>query len=136
MELNQGLTHIAALYAALLGLLGAALTINVIRKRVAFKVDAGDGGNPALAQAIRAHANFAEQTPLALLLILCAEATGASAIVLHGLGAALLFARLANAWGLSHSLGATMQRQVGAGLTLLVIGVSALVTLYNLGFGR
>jgi uncharacterized membrane protein YecN with MAPEG domain len=50
-----------ALCAAILGLLGAALTINVIANRVKTKVDTGDGGIPALAQAIRAQGNFVEQ---------------------------------------------------------------------------
>jgi uncharacterized membrane protein YecN with MAPEG domain len=43
---------ISALYAALLGLLGAALTVNVIANRVRSGVDAGDGGVAKLAQAI------------------------------------------------------------------------------------
>ena len=36
-------------YAAVLGLLGAALTINVIINRGRAKATAGDGGSPALA---------------------------------------------------------------------------------------
>ena len=59
----------AALCAAILGLLGAALTINVIVNRVKTKVDTGDGGIAALAQAIRAQGNFVEQAPLALIVI-------------------------------------------------------------------
>ena len=51
---------ISALYVAVLGFLGAGLTINVIVNRVHDKVDAGDGGVTTLAQAIRAHANFVE----------------------------------------------------------------------------
>jgi uncharacterized membrane protein YecN with MAPEG domain len=57
VSLNTGL------YAALLGLLGAALTVNVIVNRVRSGIDAGDGGVATLAQAIRAHANFVEQGP-------------------------------------------------------------------------
>ncbi|MFZ0116267.1 MAG: MAPEG family protein, partial [Xanthobacteraceae bacterium] len=66
--MNTTVPSITAFYAALLGLLGAALT-NVIVNRVRSKVDAGDGGVAKLAQAVRAHANFAEQAPLALIVI-------------------------------------------------------------------
>lgn len=122
---------ITALYAALLGLLAAALTVRVILGRVRSGVQAGDGGDAQLAQAIRAHANLSEQAPLALLLIALAEVTGASGAVVHALGAALLVARLANAWGLSHSLGPTKPRQAGAGLTVLVVTVTALMILFR-----
>ena len=119
---------ITALYAALLGLLAATLTIRVIVKRVRLRVVASDGGLPDMAQAIRAHANFAEHVPLALLLITLAEMLGTWPVALHGLGIALVAARLLSAVGLSRSLGATNPRQSGAGLTILVtIAASALV---------
>src|SRR4051812_31895796 len=44
----------AALYAAILGLLAAGLTVRVILGRVGTGVQAGDGGNAALGQSIRA----------------------------------------------------------------------------------
>ena len=86
---------IAAFYAALLGLLGAALTVRVIVQRARLHVNAGDGGVPAMAQAIRAHANFAEHVPLALLLIAFAELLGTPALPLHVLGVSLIVASLA-----------------------------------------
>jgi uncharacterized membrane protein YecN with MAPEG domain len=122
---------VSAAYAALLGLLACALTVRVILNRVSTGIQAGDGGNPVLAQAIRAHANLAEQAPLALLLIVLAEVTGTPAALVHALGAVLVIARLANAWGLSHSLGPTSPRQAGAGLTVLVIAAAALLILYR-----
>jgi uncharacterized protein len=130
--MTTAIPSIAALYAALLGLLAAVLTVRVIMRRVKTGVQAGDGGNAELAQAIRAHANLVEQAPLALLLIALAEVTGSPAAAIHALGAALVLARLANAWGLSHSLGPTMPRQSGAGLTVLVVVVTSLLILYRL----
>ena len=47
------------------------------------------------------------------------------------LAAALLVARLASAWGLSHSLGASQGRQAGAGLTILVTVATSLLVLYR-----
>ena len=75
-----------AFFAAILGFLGAALTINVILSRVRTGVDAGDGGVATLAQAIRAHANFIEQAPLALLILAAAELLGVRLLVVELLG--------------------------------------------------
>jgi uncharacterized membrane protein YecN with MAPEG domain len=122
----------SAAYAAVLGLLAATLTVRVILKRVSTGIQAGDGGNAQLAQAIRAHANLAEQAPLALLLIAFAEGLGTPAGWIHALGAVLVLARLSNAWGLSRSLGPTQPRQAGAGLTVLVGVVASLLIFYRL----
>jgi len=124
--------QIAAVYAALVGLLAALLTVRVILNRVRFKVDVGDGGHAALAQAIRAHANLAEQAPLALLLLALAEALGAPGLAVIGLGGVLLLARLASAWGLSRSLGQSSARQGGAGMTVLVMVLTSLLLLAKL----
>lgn len=124
---------VTAAYAALLGLLAAALTVRVILNRVKTGIQAGDRGNAGLAQAIRAHANLAEQVPLALLLMALSEAVGTPAAVVHALGAGLVVARLASAWGLSHSLGPTTPRQAGAGLTVLVVTAASLLIAYRLG---
>src|SRR5579862_5269001 len=54
----------------LLGLLATALTIHVGRVRSAKQIFLGDGGDREMLTAIRAHANFIEFVPLALILIL------------------------------------------------------------------
>jgi uncharacterized membrane protein YecN with MAPEG domain len=120
---------ISALYAALLGLLGAALTVNVIVNRVRSGVDAGDGGVAKLAQAIRAQANFAEQAPLALIVIALGEALGARAFVVHILGVALVAARLASAYALNRSLGQSGLRQFGGGVSVLLLAAASVVLL-------
>jgi len=127
---------VAAAYAAFLGLFAVALTVRVILGRVKTGIQAGDGGNAQLAQAIRAHANFAEQVPLALLLIALAEAAGAPTGLIHALGAGLVIARFASAWGLSRSLGPTMPRQAGAGATALVVAVASVLIAYRVFAGH
>jgi uncharacterized protein len=127
--MNAIVPMITALYAALLGLLGAALTVNVIVNRVRAKVEAGDGGVAKLAQAIRAHANFAEQAPLALILIGLAEILGARALVVQVLGVALVVARLASAYGLNRTLGQSPGRQLGASVSILVLVASSIAVL-------
>ena len=123
---------VSAACTALLGLLAAMLAVRVIAARVRRNVNAGDGGHADLAQAIRAHSNLIEHAPLALLLLAFAEASGAWRMAVLGLGLALIVARLASAWGLSHSLGQSKGRQAGASLTLLVIVAASLLTLYRL----
>jgi uncharacterized membrane protein YecN with MAPEG domain len=126
----------AALYAAILGLLAALLTVRVILGRVRTRVQTGDGGDAALGQAIRAHANFCEQAPLALLLIALAEVLGTPVAWVHALGVTLVLGRLLSAWGLSHSLDASQARQSGAGLTILVVVVASLLVVVRLLAGR
>jgi len=133
--MSTALPVTAALYAAVFGLLAAILTVRVILGRVRTGVQAGDGGDAALGQAIRAHANFAEQVPLALLLIVLAEMLGARVALVHALGGALVLARLLSAWGLSRSLGATQPRQSGAGLTVAVVVASSLTIGWRLWLG-
>jgi uncharacterized membrane protein YecN with MAPEG domain len=125
----------SALVAAVLGLAAVALTVRVIVLRVKTGVQAGDGGHAELAQAIRAHANFAEQVPLALLLLVLSEALGTPAGLIYALGGLLIVARLASAFGLSRSLGPTQPRQAGAGLTAATVVVTALSVIYRIVTG-
>jgi uncharacterized protein len=126
----------SALYAALLGLLAAVLTVRVILNRVKTGIQAGDGDNAQLGQAIRAHANLSEQVPLALLLIVLVEVLGTPLAFVHALGGVLVLARLSSAWGLSHSLGPTQPRQAGAGLTVLVVVTASLLIVYRVLIAR
>jgi uncharacterized protein len=121
-----------ALCAAILGLLGAALTINVIVNRVKTKVDTGDGGIAALAQAIRAQGNFVEQAPLALIIIGFAEAAGARGAVVWALAGFLVASRLASAVALNRSLGQSPLRQFGGGTSILVLAAASIVLLLAL----
>lgn len=123
------LPFVTAFYAALLGLLGAVLTARVIMGRGKFAVAAGDGGQRPLAQAIRAHANFAEQVPLALLLLAFAEASGTPKAIVHVAGIVLVVARLFSAAGLSASLEDRLPRRIGAGLTMLTVIAGAVLIL-------
>jgi uncharacterized membrane protein YecN with MAPEG domain len=125
------LPTISATVAALLGLLAALLAVRVIVFRVRFNVNAGDGGHAPLAQALRAHANLIEYAPMALLLLTFAEWSVMWRWLIMILGAALLIARLASAWGLSHSLDQSPARQAGAGLTVLVMVIASLLILYR-----
>lgn len=119
--------HIVALYAGLLALLYLVLTFRTIVLRGRLRVTLGDGGNEALQRAIRAHANFGEYVPLALVLQLLLASTGASATLLHGLGAALLLGRLMHALGVSRVPEPLPLRMAGMVLTTGTLAVSGVL---------
>jgi uncharacterized protein len=84
---------ITSLYAAALGLLLIPFTIRVGLRRVHTRIFAGHGDDEVLHRRVRAHANFLEYVPLAVILIALTEFRGAPAILVHTLGALLVVSR-------------------------------------------
>lgn len=121
--------HNTILYAALLAVLFLVLTFRTILFRRGLRVALGDGGSNALQRAIRAHANFAEYVPIAILLLALVEASGGSVVLVHALGGALLLGRLLHALGISRVREPLPLRMVGMVLTTGVIAVSAVCLL-------
>ncbi len=115
---------ITPLYAALAAAILIVLSLRVIGLRRGRRVAIGDGGDEDLARRIRAQGNFAEYTPLALLLILLLELGGAPAWQLHLLGAALILGRILHAWSLTAHSG--KGRLAGMTLTFFVLAAGAL----------
>lgn len=87
---------VTPLYAGILGLVMIALSINVVRNRRRAKVSLGDGGNPTLQRAIRAHGNLVEYAPWILLLMTLVELQGASPYILHIQGSLLVIGRVSH----------------------------------------
>lgn len=117
------------LYAGLLGLIAVFLSNRVSRTRHATKIDLGDGGDERMLRAIRTFANFAEYVPLILILILLLELARAPRVLVHGLGIALVVARLLHPWGMSRA-SRRVWRFAGAGLNYLVLLVAAIACTY------
>ncbi len=119
---------ITLLYAGLSGLLLLALSFQVVGLRRKHRVGLGTGQHPDLERIMRVHGNFCEYVPLALLLLLVLELSGAlSPWLLHGLGIILIVGRVLHAVGLSRSAGTSMGRFVGTLLSWLMILISALL---------
>ncbi len=115
---------ITPLYAALAAAVMIVLSLRVIGVRRSRQLPIGDGGDDDMVRRIRAQGNFAEYTPLALLLILLLELGGAPAWQLHLLGAALILGRVVHAWSITaHS---TNGRVFGMILTFFVFVAGAL----------
>ncbi|MDR3425750.1 MAG: MAPEG family protein [Alphaproteobacteria bacterium] len=128
--------HITSLYAGLLGLFLVVLSFNMTKSWIK-AASQGVSGDPArassAAQALRrAEAlvgSFTDYVPLTLLLIGLAESGGAPAAVIHGLGAALVAARLMHAFGSNFIHGADALRFLGAQLTYLVLTIASFICL-------
>jgi uncharacterized membrane protein YecN with MAPEG domain len=126
--------QITAVYAALLGLLLVILSVRVVGVRRTKRVSLGDGDDADLRGRIRAHANFTEYTPMALLLMAFAESLGAAGLLVHGTGVALLGGRLAHAVAISPVRQNMLLRVTGMSLTfaaLIVAAGSILVLSFN-----
>ncbi|HVR82635.1 MAG TPA: MAPEG family protein [Luteimonas sp.] len=121
---------ITLLFASLHALLLLALIVPISRHRHQHKIGLGDGGDVVLARKIRAHANFIEFVPIALLLLALLELGGLPAAWLWGFGALLLLARVMHAVGLSRHAGYSLGRFWGTALTMLVLLAMALAGLW------
>ena len=86
--------HVTAMFAAIFAVLHVIFTMRVGGYRFRSGISLGDGGDKELLNRIRAHGNFIEQVPIALLLLLLNELNGLSDTYLLALGGTLLAARI------------------------------------------
>ncbi len=121
--------HVTMLYAALLGILLITLSWGVSKVRLREHVSLGAGEVSDLESAIRAHGNFIEYVPFALILLMLAESAAAQSWLLHTLGASLLAGRLLHAYGIRQSGSSNNYRKYGAALTWLMILVASVYIL-------
>ena len=117
---------ITPLYAALLALIFVGLSFRTLLLRRKLGIPIGAGDNPVLARAIRAHANFAEYVPIALLLIIFVEGRTGAGMLVHGLCIALTVGRIIHAYGVSQVKENLRLRISGMILTLGTIIYAAL----------
>lgn len=109
------ITLTAAGVAALLNLW---LAIRIGRVRTAEKISVGDAGNERLIRRMRAQANFVEFTPFVLILIFLIELSTGTSMLLWGVMALYMLARIAHAFGMD---GNAMARGAGIAVTMLVL---------------
>ena len=119
----------AAVYTGVNILLLLILAFGVVGARQKHKVTIGDGGNPAVLQAIRAHANAAEYIPAGIAgLVLLAILEPVSLLMVQGLGGLLTFGRVLHAIGLSTNSGRSAGRLVGTLSTwLALLGIAGVL---------
>lgn len=127
----SGAMVVTPLYAALLAVWLVVLSLRVINQRRRARVSLGDGGDSALQRAIRAHANFTEYVPVALILLLILELSRFSIYLLHLIGIVLVIARVLHGYALAFTREFRFGRVWGAALTFIVILVQAVLCLYQ-----
>lgn len=81
-------------------LLNLWLGLRVSQLRMRHKVSVGDGGNPAVAARMRAHANFVEYTPFFLILLALIELARGSETWLWAVGILFVLGRLMHPFGM------------------------------------
>jgi uncharacterized protein len=113
--------------AGLLGLLAVSLTISVGRLRMQKKIYLGDGGDPEMLSAIRAHGNFMEYVPLCLALIYFAsDYYGYWPVAVASL--VLLISRVLHAGGLLGFI--PLGRTIGAAGTTIILAAASAMCVY------
>lgn len=125
------MTLITPTYAALLTILFIGLSVRTIKQRFRHQVAVGDGNQPELVRAMRAHANFAEYVPLALILMWMTEAVNYPSWVIHILGVMLVVGRFSHAYGIMQVNENLRFRQLGMLLTFLVLVTAAVFLLVS-----
>tara|TARA_R110000850_G_scaffold52990_7_gene127461 strand:+ start:7800 stop:8105 length:306 start_codon:yes stop_codon:yes gene_type:complete len=95
--------------------------------RRAAQISLGEGENPQLQRAIRAHGNFMEYVPFAIILLFLAEYQGLASHYCYALGAMLLIGRVFHNFGIVEKN--LKYRQIGVIATFLTMLISALVIL-------
>jgi uncharacterized membrane protein YecN with MAPEG domain len=114
MSTTLPLPSVTMVYAAVLAILLVLLAVNVARLRLGRKVGLGIGNDGALEQPVRVHANFAENAPMFVVLLLLAELAGLKAAWLHAAGGVFVVCRLLHVFGLSTHRGRSPGRVLGS----------------------
>ncbi len=122
---------ITGLYAALFAFLQILLILKIVKVRRRDLVSLGLGeDNDELTRKSRAHGNFVETVPMAIMLMLIAELGGAPLYLIHILGLAMLISRVLHFYGLTTGKGYGPLRFYGMILTLSVYICGGLICLW------
>jgi uncharacterized protein len=126
---------VALAAAGAAAILNIWLGVRIGRTRVAEKVLIGDGGNQKLIARMRAHLNFAEYTPIVLILIALVELATGTTTWLWAVAALYIVGRILHPFGMD---GWMPGRTIGVAITLLTLlglGVyAALIPALNSGY--
>jgi uncharacterized membrane protein YecN with MAPEG domain len=115
---------VTALYAGLLGLYFIWLATRVIKARRVHRVALGTD-HRLVQRAARAHGNFGEYVPFALLMLALCEINGLPDWALHVLGVVLVAARVVHALGIATEPEDFRWRVAGTSLTFTMMGVAS-----------
>jgi uncharacterized protein len=121
--------HIALLIAGLCALMQVFMTALVIIRRAQTGIDFLHGDDGKLLGRIRAHGNFTETVPIAVIMLALLEMRGLGSAWVWSLGIALLIGRSLHALSLMTN-NAAWSRRGGMSTTLLVLSVEAVACIF------
>jgi uncharacterized protein len=121
--------HITLLFVGILAILQCGLTAMVIARRLKAKVSLLDGGDKLLTARMRAHGNFTETVPIAIIMMAFLEMRGIPGAWLWVIGISLTFGRVLHAVGLT-TRKPTWGRLIGMGLTVAVISLQGVACVW------
>ena len=127
----ETIPHIALWVTAFFVLMSIPISIAVGLRRAKTGIMLLHGDDDELLRRMRAHGNFVEYVPLALLALAGAEVSGAPSWLVMACGAALIVGRLIHYFGLRASAD-SKGRFIGAGLTSLTMLVLAVTVIWQL----
>lgn len=119
--------RVAPLYLGVMALLAVLLANHVLYVRLRAATQPKWRPDAAL----RVQANFVENVPLALVLLLGLELQGVAPAILHAFGASLVVCRLLHAVGLGAYEGANYPRLIGAQGTFLLLSIMGVALLFG-----
>lgn len=119
--------------AAAAAILNIWLSIRIGAVRQAAEISIGDGGNETLERRMRAQANFVENTPFVLALLLVIELSGKGSWWLAYVAGVYMIARIAHAYGMDGG-SAQIGRMFGTTITMLtLLGLAIVAALIGAG---
>ena len=117
---------VTAVFTAVLAVMQIFLAVYVGIFRTKTDILFLDGGNEELLRRIRAHGNFTENVPMALLVMAGAEMSGVSTMIITAVGCVLILARVIHFAAITKT-GPEIGRAIGAGGTSLAIILMAIL---------
>ena|GEM_PF-143109 len=136
-QINKGekimLLTTSLCFAAAAVLVNFWLGMRIGKLRHVHKVSVGDGGHDALLRRMRAQANFLEQTPLTVVLVVLVELAGKGGQWLAPACAVFMIGRIAHAFGMDSDTSFKPGRPIGMltamlfQLVLIVVAVLAVL---------
>jgi uncharacterized protein len=121
--------HVTLFFVGILALLQCALTALVITRRLEAKVSLLDGGDKPLTNRMRAHGNFTETVPIAIIMMALLEMRGIPSAWLWVIGSTLTLGRVLHAVCLT-TRKPTWGRPIGMGLTVAVISLQGVACVW------
>lgn len=117
---------VALTTAAACALINFWLAARILNIRMKQRIAHGDGGDSRLAARMRAHANFAEYTPIVLILIALIELAVGTNLWLWLAGGAYVVARILHPIGMDGWMPARQAGTVGTFTAMILLAIAAL----------